>query len=101
MLRRRRLTERGVCEVAPRKRRAAKVVTKPNYVVEDFRNPPKNQVLRYRTVRRGKHLLRVAVLKRKGPRGGRTVVTSVWHPKSERKSSNPKVTRALRRARRK
>lgn len=79
------------------KRKATKIVQKPHYVVEDYRNPPKNQVLRYRRKKVGSHILNIAVLKKEGPRGGRTVVTSVWHPKTERKSSNPSVTKALRR----
>jgi hypothetical protein len=85
-----------------RSRRAVSIKQKPNYVVEDLRNPPKSQVLGYRTKKLpGGHLVRVAILKRKGPRGGRTVATSIWHPKSERSSSNPAVTRALKSARRK
>jgi len=69
------------------KRKAVKVVQKPNYTVVDYRNPPRKQILRYRTVKtKTGHLVRGAVLRRKGPRGGRTVATSVWHPKSERKS---------------
>lgn len=80
--------------------KGTKVVVKPHYVVEDLPNPPESEVKAYRTVRQGNHLVRVAVLKRKGPRGGRTVATSIWHPKSERKSASPSVQRALRRARR-
>ena len=80
------------------KRKVISTVTKPNYVVEDLRDPPKRDVEGYRTVRRGNHLIRVAILKRKGPRGGRTVATSVWHPKSERKASSPRVTQVLKRA---
>ena len=69
-------------------------------MVEDLPNPPESKVQGYRTVRRGRHLIRVAILRGRGPRGGRTVATSIWHPRSERKSSNPRVTNALRRSRR-
>lgn len=82
------------------KRKAHSTITKPNYVVEDFRSPPKSQVKGYRTVRLpGGHLARVAILKKPGPRGGRTRITSLWHPKTERRSSNPRVTQALKKAR--
>jgi len=68
----------------------AKIVSKPNYVVEDKASPPESQVARYRRLKQGGHLVNVAFLK-----GGGSVVTSVWHPKSERKSSNPAVQRKL------
>ena len=71
------------------------------YVWQDFKDPPKSQVLKYRTVKQGDHVIRVAVLKKKGPRGGRTVAVSVGHPKTERKSSNSRVTAALKRVRKK
>lgn len=80
-----------------RKRRAIKIEHTRNFVVEDFKNPPKRQVIGYRRKKVGGHVLIIAILRKKGPRGGRTVVTSVWHPKTERKASNPTVTRALRR----
>jgi hypothetical protein len=66
-------------------RRPVKVVRKPNYVVEDYRNPPQRDVQGYRTVRLPDgHLARVAIMKRPGPRGGRTRITSLWHPRNER-----------------
>jgi len=65
-------------------RKAVKVVQKPNYTVVDYRAPPKKQVLRYRTVKtKSGHLVGVAVLRKEGPRGGRTVATSVWHPRKK------------------
>lgn len=68
------------------KRKPIKVEQTKNYTVVDYKNPPKKQVLKYRTVKTPTgHLVRVAVLKRKGLRGGRTVVTSVWHPKKSKK----------------
>jgi len=86
-----------------RARKAIKIEKKPsgNYVWEDFKNPPKSKVVGYRTVKQGDHVVRVAILKGRGPRGGRTVATSVGHPLSEKKSANPQVTRALKEARRK
>jgi len=85
------------------RRKAVSVTTSKTgkYVWEDFKDPPKNQVLRYRTVKQGDHVIRVAVLKKKGPRGGRTVAVSVGHPKTEKKSSNTRVNTALKRARKK
>jgi len=66
------------------KRKVLKVVQKPNYTVVDFRDPPKKQVLRYRTVKtKSGHLIRVAVLRKKGPRGGRTQIVSLWHPRKK------------------
>lgn len=83
-----------------RKRKAIKIEQKPNYVVEDFKNPPKKQVLGYRRVKtKSGHVITVAIMRKKGTRGGRTKVTSVWHPRTEKKSSNPAVTRALRKRR--
>lgn len=66
----------------------ARLVRKPNYVVEDLRSPSKKLVLRYRRKvvvdKQGRrHILNVAILRKSGPRGGRTRVTSVWHPKGE------------------
>ncbi len=66
-------------------RKSLKVETTHNYRIEDYRNPPKSQVLGYRTKKAGDHLVRLAILRRKGPRGGRTVATSLWHPKSEKR----------------
>ena len=85
------------------RRKAVSVTTSKTgkYVWEDFKDPPKSQVLRYRTVKQGGHVIRVAVLKKKGPRGGRTVAVSVGHPKTEKKASNPRVQAALKRARKK
>jgi len=85
------------------KRKVIKVEKKPTgrYVWEDYRNPPKRLVLGYRTVKtKGGHVVRVAILRKKGPRGGRTVATSVGHPITERSSSNPRVNAMLRRLRR-
>lgn len=72
--------------MAKGKPKAQKVVTKPNYVVEDYRNPPQKGVVGYRTVKLpGGHLARVAILRKEGPRGGRTRITSLWHPKAEKR----------------
>lgn len=75
-------------------RKAIKTVTKPNYVVEDLKNPPKSQILGYRRVKtKSGHIINVAILKKKGPRGGRTVATSLWHPKKEWKAERGKKSR--------
>jgi hypothetical protein len=56
-----------------------------NFLVEDYRNPPKREVRAYRSKKtKDGHVLTLAVLKRKGPRGGRTVLTSLKHPKGEK-----------------
>ena len=69
------------------------------YVWEDLRDPPKGDVLRYRQKKVDGHIVKVAVLKKDGPRGGRTVVTAIGHPVGERKSHSKRVEEALRRAR--
>lgn len=70
-------------------RKVIKTVTKPNYVVEDLKNPPKSQIQGYRRVKtKSGHIINVAILKKKGPRGGRTVATSIWHPKKEWKAKH-------------
>lgn len=66
-----------------KKRRPIGVEQTKNYTIVDYKNPPKRLVAGYRRKRVGNHLLTIAILKKKGPRGGRTVVTSVWHPKTE------------------
>jgi len=85
--------------VVASKKKRVKIVETPNYIVEDLPNPPKSKVKGYRRVRAKKqkgHLITVALLK-----GGGSVATSIWHPKSERKASNPAVEKALARARKK
>ena len=64
-------------------RRVIKWVETPRYIVADLKNPPKRLVRGYRTIRVDGHLVRVAILNRQGKRGGHTVATSIWHPKSE------------------
>lgn len=68
-------------------RRKSKWVEKPHgkYLWEDLRDPPKAQVKGYRTIRQGDHVVRVALL-----RSGKTVATSIGHPKSERKRGKRK-----------
>lgn len=59
-----------------------------NYIVSDYKNPPEKDVKAYRRKviydKDGlKHIITVAILKKKGPKGGRTRITSIWHPKKE------------------
>lgn len=84
------------------KRKTIKVEKKPTgkYLWQDLQDPPKSQVKGYRTVRQGDHVVRVAILKGKGPRGGRTVATSIGHPLNEKGSSDPRVNAALKKMRR-
>lgn len=79
-------------------KRKAKIETKPGWVIEDFPNPPESDVKAYRRIRPPKqknHLITVAVLK-----NGKTQVTSIWHPDTEKKASNPDVQKALNKAQR-
>lgn len=90
----------------------SKVLVKGDYVVEDLPNP-KGKIVGYRRIRppdQPGHIINIALLE-----GGGSKATSVWHPKTERKSANPTVqaklndiykqarhaANALRRARRK
>lgn len=66
---------------------------KPNYTVEDYKNPPEkniqkdkdNNPMYRRKVVHGKdgkkHILTVAVMDKTGPQGGKTQVTSKWTEK--------------------
>lgn len=77
------------------KKKGPKIIKKTstkNYEVEDYKNPPKKKMKKedgepkYRTkVVKGKdgkkHLLRLAIMKDKGPKGGQTKVTSKWDHK--------------------
>jgi len=65
-------------------RKPTKVVPKGKWVVVDYKNPPKKLVVGYRRKKVKGHLITVAILKKKGPKGGRTVVTSVWHPRKKK-----------------
>lgn len=76
--------------VAKKKRKPIKTETKGNYVIEDYKNPPKKEIKGYRTVKKDGHLIKVAIMKNEGPRGGRTKVTSIWHPKNEFKQDKKK-----------
>ncbi|MCK5016076.1 MAG: hypothetical protein KAS32_03305 [Candidatus Peribacteraceae bacterium] len=69
-----------------------KRTTTPNYKVDDFKNPASKKIKKekgkdvYRTKvvfdKEGKkHLIKFAVMKHKGPRGGSTKATSHWREK--------------------
>ena len=64
----------------------------PNYVVQKIRKDPPDAIKYRRKVVYDKHgyrhLLTIAVVSRKGKRGGRTVLTSIWHPKREPKAQD-------------
>lgn len=65
--------------------RKYKVERTKNYVVHDYRNPPKKQVLGYRRIKTGDgRIITVAIMRKKGPRGGRTRVTSIWYPRGKK-----------------
>lgn len=65
-----------------------------NYKCEHFRKPPMKNIKKekgepkYRTVETiddegNRHLVRVAIMKKKGKRGGTTKATTILHPKNE------------------
>lgn len=70
-----------------------KIVVTKNYVVEDFKSPPKEFISKYRRKEiidneGERHLATFAILNKKGQEaeGRKTVLTSMWHPKSEPKA---------------
>lgn len=64
-----------------------------NFIIDDYRNPPKSNIQKddrnkpeYRTKTEydssGKKILvRFALMKNKGPKGGKTKMTSIWKEK--------------------
>ncbi|MCK5020667.1 MAG: hypothetical protein KAS32_26845 [Candidatus Peribacteraceae bacterium] len=69
-----------------------KKTTTPHYRVDDYKNPPSKKIKKekgkdmYRTKvvydKEGqRHLIKFAVMKHKGPRGGTTKATSHWREK--------------------
>jgi len=75
-------------ELHGRKLKPKEVEETENYVIERFEPPEEKSAVKYRRKvvydKQGyRHLLTIAILPRKGERGGRTIVTSIWHPKEE------------------
>ncbi len=75
-------------------KRVEKVVITKNYVVEDFENPPQEYIEKYRRKeiidREGhRHLATFAILNKEGQEaeGVKTIMTSMWHPKTEDKKT--------------
>jgi hypothetical protein len=65
-----------------RKRQPIKIEKSKNDIVEDYKDPPKKQVLRYRSKKlEDGTILTFAVLRGKGPEGGRTKLVNIKHPK--------------------
>lgn len=74
-------------------KKVIKTEDKPNYTVEDYKNPPEkdiqkdenNKPMYRKKVVYGKdgkkRILTVAVMKDEGPQGGKTEVTSKWKEK--------------------
>jgi len=59
-----------------------------NYVVEDYRDPPKKEVKGYRTKRLPDGtLVTVAIMRKPGPRGGRTKIVNLKKPRGKRDES--------------
>lgn len=70
-----------------------KIEQSKNYVIEDYKNPPKEFISRWRrktiTDKSGtRHLGTIAFLNKKGRQaiGRKSIMTSLWHPKSENKA---------------
>lgn len=63
---------------------------KPNFTVDEYKNPNKKDIVKgedkkpmYRSKKLpGGEVVRFAIMKNPGPRGGRTQATSFWRPKS-------------------
>lgn len=63
--------------------------TTPNFKVDDYKNPPEKDIQKgsddkpmYRSKKLpGGEVVRFAIMKNKGPRGGSTKATSFWRPK--------------------
>ena len=71
-------------KAAVKKRRVVKREETKNFVVEDYRNPPKKDVKGYRSIKQPDGtLVTVAIMKKAGPRGGKTRVTSIKKPKQK------------------
>ena len=65
-----------------KKRRPIKIEETENYIVEDYKDPPKKRVLRYRSKKlEDGTILTFAVLRRKGPEGGRAKLVNIKYPK--------------------
>lgn len=83
----------GVSHLFEVQQEVTKVLKTKNFVVEDFRNPPKKFISKYRKKEiiddeGQRHLATFAVLNKMGQKakGVKTVMTSMWHPKSEPKA---------------
>jgi len=71
-------------------RKVLKIEDKPNFTVEDYKNPPekdmKTDSSTGKPMYRSKKLpdgtvLRFAIMNKKGKQGGHSVMTSKWNPK--------------------
>lgn len=67
-----------------------KQVSTKNYTVDDYKNPPKKFISKFRRKSiidnsGNKHLLTFAILNKEGKKatGKKTIATSLWHPKGE------------------
>jgi hypothetical protein len=56
-----------------------------NFIVKDYKDPPKKEVKGYRTKKLPNGVLvTVAILRKTGPRGGRTEVVNIKKPRGKR-----------------
>jgi len=72
-------------------RKVLKIEEKPNYVIEDYKNPPKKNIIGWRRKKIKdkdgyEHIINLAIVK--DPKTGKTktVATSLWHSKKEPKA---------------
>lgn len=64
------------------KRKPIKIEKTKNFIVEDYKDPPKKHVLRYRSKKlEDGTILTVAVMRGKGPEGGRTKLVNIKYPR--------------------
>ncbi len=63
-------------------KKVIKVERTKNFIVKDYKDPPRKEVKGYRTKKlRDGTLVTVAILRKEGPRGGRTEVVNIKKPR--------------------
>lgn len=66
-------------------KKVIKVERTKNFIVKDYKDPPKKDVKGYRTKRLPSGtLITLAIMRKKGPRGGRTKVVNIKKPRGKR-----------------
>jgi len=66
-------------------KKVIKVERTKNFIIEDYKDPPKKEIEGYRSKRLPNGtLVTVAILRKRGPRGGRTEVVNIKKPRGKR-----------------